>query len=179
MIVIKIYVDKYHKAGDFWLTGSQIFSLMQGVQESLAGRVAVLSMSSLSQGEILGVKVESFCIDLESLSSRISERKYADTEEIFQRIFRGSMPAIANGVLSNSQIFYSSYLSTYLDRDIKELYSTIDSLKFYHFLTSVAARCGQMLNVADITRDADLDQKHIKSWLSILETLGIIFFLHP
>lgn len=175
---IKIHVDNNHRAGDFWLTGSQIFKLMHGVQESLAGRVAVLSMTSLSQGEICGEKVEPFRIDLDSLTTRISERKHADTEEIYQRIFRGSMPAVANGVTSNSQIFYSSYLSTYLERDIKELSTTIDSLKFYNFLTSVAARCSQMLNVADIARDADLDQKQVKSWLSILETLGIIFYLH-
>ena len=175
---IKIHVDKNHRAGDFWLTGSQIFKLMHGVQESLAGRVAVLSMTSLSQGEICGEKVEPFRIDLDSLTTRISERKHADTEEIYQRIFRGSMPAVANGITSNSQIFYSSYLSTYLERDIRELSTTIDSLKFYNFLTSVAARCSQMLNVADIARDADLDQKQVKSWLSILETLGIIFYLH-
>ena len=176
---IKIYVDKNHNPGDFWLTGSQVFKLMHGVQESLAGRVAVLSLTSLSQAEICGGRMEPFTIDMESLSARSKERKQADTRGIFDRIFRGSMPAIVSGQNSNSQIFYSSYLTTYIERDVKELSDAIDSLKFLHFITAVAARCGQMLNVADIARDADINLKQAKDWLGILETMGIVFYLHP
>lgn len=176
---IKIYVDKNHNPGDFWLTGSQVFKLMRGVQESLAGRVAVLSLTSLSQAEICGGPMEPFTIDMESLAARSKERKQADTRDIFDRIFRGSMPAIVSGQNSNSQIFYSSYLTTYIERDVKELSDAIDSLKFLHFITAVAARCGQMLNVADIARDADINLKQAKDWLGILETMGIVFYLHP
>ena len=176
---IKIYVDKNHNPGDFWLTGSQVFSLMRGVQESLAGRVAVLSLTSLSQAEICDGQMEPFVIDMDALSARGKDRKKADTREVFDRIFRGSMPAIVSGQNSNSQIFYSSYLTTYIERDVKELSNAIDSLKFLRFITAVAARCGQMLNVADIARDADINQKQAKDWLGILETLGIIFYLHP
>ena len=176
---IKIYVDKNHNPGDFWLTGSQVFSLMRGVQESLAGRVAVLSLTSLSQAEICDGQMEPFIIDMDALSARGKDRKKADTREVFDRIFRGSMPAIVSGQNSNSQIFYSSYLTTYIERDVKELSNAIDSLKFLRFITAVAARCGQMLNVADIARDADINQKQAKDWLGILETLGIIFYLHP
>jgi hypothetical protein len=89
------------------------------------------------------------------------------------------MPAIISGQNSNRQIFYSSYLTTCIERDVKELSDAIDSLKFLHFITAVAARCGQMLNVADIAQDADINQKQAKDWLGILETLGIIFYLHP
>lgn len=176
---IKIYVDKHHEPGAFWLTGSQVFKLMRGVQESLAGRVAVLSMPSLSQAEIYGGTMEPFTIDFEALSARKRGREAADTRDIFERIYRGSMPAIVSGANSNSQIFYSSYLSTYVERDVKELSDAIDSLKYLRFITAVAARCGQMLNVADIARDADINQKQAKDWLMILETLGIIFYLHP
>jgi len=176
---IKLYVDKNHEPGAFWLTGSQIFKLMHGVQESLAGRVAVLTLTSLSQAEISGQDEEPFMIDLEALNKRKQKRKTADVKEIFERIYRGSMPAIISGANSNSQIFYSSYLSTYVERDVKELSDSIDSLKFLRFITAVAARCGQMLNVADIARDADINQKNATNWLSILETLGIIFYLHP
>lgn len=154
---IKVYADTHHEPGAFWLTGSQVFKLMHGVQESLAGRVAVLSMTSLSQSEING----------------------ADTKGIFERIYRGSMPAIASGKNTNSQIFYSSYLSTYIERDVKELSDAIDALKFLRFMTAVAARCSQMLNVSEIAQDADINQKQAKDWLHILETLGIIFCLHP
>lgn len=176
---IKIYVDKYHNPGAFWLTGSQAFKLMQGVQESLAGRVAVLSMTSLSQAEICGESVEPFQVKLQALSDRKEQRKPTDAKGIFERIFRGSMPAIVSGAYSNSQIFYSSYLSTYIERDVRELSETINSLKFLRFMTAVAARSSQMLNISEIAQDADINQMQAKAWLGILETLGIIFYLHP
>lgn len=178
-VYIKIHVDKYHNAGDFWLTGSQVFKLMSGIQESLAGRVAVLSLTSLSQAEICGGEMQPFTLDIEKLSARRKERTKADTGVIFDRIFRGSMPAIVSEKNSNSQIFYSSYLTTYIERDVRELSDAIDSLKFLHFITAVAARCGQILNIAEIARDADINQKQAKSWLGVLETLGLIFYLHP
>ncbi|MBQ7883683.1 MAG: ATP-binding protein [Phascolarctobacterium sp.] len=176
---IKINVDKNHEPGAFWLTGSQIFKLMRGVQESLAGRVAVLSMTTLSQAEISNGRMEPFALDLGKLAIRQQERTPADTHEIFKRIFKGSMPAIISGINKNNQIFYSSYISTYIERDVKELSDTIDSLKFLRFMTAVAARCSQILNVAEIARDADINQLQAKNWLGILETLGIIFYLHP
>ena len=176
---IKISVDKNHRPGDFWLTGSQVFKLMRGVQESLAGRVAVLSLTSLTQAEIYGGELTPFEINTESLSTRRNERKEADTLEVFNRIYRGSMPAIISGQNSDSRIFYNSYVSTYIERDIRELSDSIDALKFLRFITAVAARTGQMLNVADIAQDADINQKQAKDWLAILETLGLIFYLHP
>ena len=178
-VYIKIHVDKYHNAGDFWLTGSQVFKRMSGIQESLAGRVAVLSLTSLSQAEICGGEMQPFTLDIEKLSARRKERTEADTGVIFDRIFRGSMPAIVSEKNSNSQIFYSSYLTTYIERDVRELSDAIDSLKFLHFITAVAARCGQILNIAEISRDADINQKQAKNWLGVLETLGLIFYLHP
>lgn len=178
-VYIKIHVDKYHNAGDFWLTGSQVFKLMSGIQESLAGRVAVLSLTSLSQAEICGGEMQPFTLDIEKLSARRKERTKADTGVIFDRIFRGSMPAIVSEKNSNSQIFYSSYLTTYIERDVRELSDAIDSLKFLHFITAVAARCGQILNIAEIARDADINQKQAKNWLGVLETLGLIFYLYP
>lgn len=176
---IKMNVDKNHEPGAFWLTGSQIFKLMGGVQESLAGRVAVLSLTSLSQAEIAGADMEPFTIEMEALVTRKAGRTEIDTRGIFERIYKGSMPTIVSGVNSNSQIFYSSYLSTYIERDVKELSDAIDSLKFLRFITAVAARCGQMVNIAEIARDADINQTQAKNWLGILETLGIIFYLHP
>ena len=176
---IKIHVDKTHKPGDFWLTGSQVFKLMQGVQESLAGRVAVLSMTSLSQAEIDGAAAAPFAVELDVLSARKIGRTPKDTPAIFERIFNGSMPAIVSGQTTNRQIFYSSYLSTYIERDVRELSNAIDSLKFLRFMTAVAARCSGMLNVAEIALDADISQAQAKAWLRILETLGIIFYLHP
>ena len=176
---IKIYADSHHEPGAFWLTGSQVFQMMKGVQESLAGRVAVLSMTSLAQAELSGASMTPFEVDLEALTEREKLRIPADMQGIFERIYRGSMPAIVSGRNTNSQIFYSSYLSTYIERDVRLLSDAIDSLKFLRFMTAAAARCSQMLNVAEIAQDADINQKQTKDWLQILETLGIIFYLHP
>ena len=176
---IKLIVDKEQNKGDFWLTGSEVFSLMRGVQESLAGRVALLSLSSLSQTEVYGGEEEIFTLDQESLFSRKKGRKPADAEEIFKRIFKGSMPAIVSGDITSTGIFYNSYLSTYIERDVKSLSDAIDSLKFLRFITALAARCSQMLNISELARDAELNQKQVKDWLGILETLGILFYLYP
>ncbi len=176
---IKIYADSHHEPGAFWLTGSQVFQMMKGVQESLAGRVAVLSMTSLAQAELSGASMTPFEVDLEALTEREKLRIPADMQGIFERIYRGSMPAIVSGRNTNSQIFYSSYLSTYIERDVRLLSDAIDSLKFLRFMTAAAARCSRMLNVAEIAQDADINQKQAKDWLQILETLGIIFYLHP
>lgn len=176
---IKIYADTHHEPGAFWLTGSQAFKLMRGVQESLAGRVAVLSMTSLSQAEMYGGDVEPFRVELELLAERAKQRESTDVKGIYERIYRGSMPAVIGGANSNIQIFYSSYLSTYIERDVKELSEAIDSLKFLRFITAVAARSSQMLNISEIARDADINQVQAKAWLGVLETLGIIFYLHP
>ena len=177
---IKIMVDKNQQSGEFWMTGSQIFKLMQGVQESLAGRVAELNLSSLSQNEIYNsCNNVPFTTDLKVLGERQKAIKAAGTPDMFRRIFTGGMPALVSGKYKDNNIFYMSYLSTYLERDVKELSGTIDSLNFMRFITAVACRCSQIVNYADMARDADINQITAKSWLSILETLGIIFYLHP
>jgi len=177
---IKVLIDKKHKPGDFWLTGSQLFKLMDGVQESLVGRVALLHLSPLSQQEIYGNgKSIPFGVDFITLSEKEKDTTPVTTPEMFKRIFRGGMPALVSGRYTNQGVFYSSYISTYLERDVKELSGAIDSLKFMNFITATAARAGQMVNYKGIADDCDIDQSTAKSWLRILEKLGIIFYLHP
>ncbi len=176
---IKIIADRMKEPGAFWLTGSQAFKLMEGIRESLAGRVAVLSLTPLSQAEISERELQPFKVDLGDLSERKGKRIPADLDGIYERIYRGSMPAIASGQITNIHMFYSGYISTYIERDVREISDSIDSLKFMRFVTAVAARCGQMINMAEIAKDADINQKQVKDWLGILETLGIIFYLHP
>ncbi len=176
---IKIHIDQNHLPGGFWLTGSQIFKLMDGVSESLAGRVCLLHMSPMSQTEICGVATEPFVLDFDKLVNRTKERAAIDTPAIYQRIFNGGMPALVSGQFTNHRAVYSSYISTYIDRDVKEISGTIDSLKFMSFITAVAALTGQMLNVNTIAEAADIDYASTKNWLGILERLGIIFYLHP
>ena len=176
---IKIYVDKNQNAGDFWMTGSQLFKLMDGVQESLAGRVALLHLSPLSQQEVCGSLAGAFTLKVEELTKRQQSVKTALAPEIFERIFLGGMPALVSKKYQERNIFYSSYINTYLERDVKDLSGSIDSLKFLNFITAVAARTSQMINYKGIADDCDIDQSTVKNWLRILETLGIIFYLHP
>ncbi|WP_270270650.1 ATP-binding protein [Enterocloster clostridioformis] len=175
---IKIMVDERHQPGDFWLTGSQLFKMMEGVQESLAGRVALLHLSPLSQSEIMKRPPEPpFSLELPLLSERQNGRQMLNTPEVFQRIHQGGMPALATGTYSNASIFYSSYIDTYMERDVRRLSNDIDSLKFLRFLRSVAARTSQQVNYKGIADDAEIDQTTAKNWLHVLEALGIIFLL--
>ena len=167
---IKIHVDEHHGPGAFWMTGSQIFRLMRGVQESLAGRVALLHMSPLSQREIIGAPCAPFTPDLERLLAERDQINPVTTPELFARLWRGSMPGLISGPVLDRNVFYSSYLSTYVERD---------ALKFNRFVTAVAARCSQLLNYNALAEDADIDIQTSKAWINILETLGIIFLLHP
>lgn len=176
---IKISVDQNHRPGDFWMTGSQLFKLMQGVQESLAGRVALLHLSPLSQQEIYAGQTGVFRLDFDALQKRQAAIPSVTTPQIFERIFMGGMPALISKKYDDRGFFYSGYLSTYLERDVRELSGSIDSLKFLNFITAVAARTSQMVNYKGIADDCDIDQITAKNWLRILETLGIVFYLHP
>lgn len=176
---IKIHIDEHHNPGDFWMTGSQIFRLMQGVQESLAGRVALLHMSPMSQREIIGAPCVPFTTDFDKLLAESKSIVPVTTPEMFERIWNGSMPGIVSGQYADRNIYYSSYLSTYIERDVREISGNIDALKFNRFVTTAAARTSQLLNYKALADDADVDEITAKSWVNILETLGIIFLLHP
>lgn len=176
---IKIHIDEYHNPGDFWMIGSQIFRLMRGVQESLAGRVALLHMSPMSQREIIGAPCVPFTTNMDRLLAERDQFQPVTTPELFARLWLGSMPGLISGQSSDRNIFYSSYLSTYVERDVRELSGSVDALKFNRFVTAVAARCSQLLNYKALADDADIDMPTAKNLVNILETLGIIFLLHP
>ena len=177
---IKILADTRRQPGDFWLTGSQMFKMMEGVQESLAGRVALLSMPPLSQSEIMGEPENTpFSLELSALADREKHRTILDTPEVFRHIFRGGMPTLVSGAYQDANIFYSSYIDTYLERDVRRLSNGIDSLKFLRFLRASAARASQQVNYKGISDDAEIDQATAKSWLRVLEALGVIFLLYP
>lgn len=176
---IKMYIDEHHNPGDFWMSGSQVFRLMRGVQESLAGRVALLHMSPLSQREIIGAPCMPFTTDLDRLITEQDKMKPVATPELFDRLWRGSMPGLVSGQTPDRNVFYSSYISSYVERDVRELSGGVDALKFNRFVTAVAARCSQLLNYSAIAEDSDTDVPTAKAWMSILETLGIVFLLYP
>ena len=177
---IKMEIDKGAEPGTYWLTGSQAFKLMELAQESLAGRVAILHMSSLSQHEIYGSgNCTPFTLDLSALKAREKTNAPADIAEIYDRIWKGSMPGLASGKFSDRDVFYSSYLQTYIDRDVKEQVQLADPLLFRDFVRAAACRAGQMLNVHDIAQDVGVSDDTAKRWLQVLEKSDVIFFLRP
>ncbi|MBU1220548.1 ATP-binding protein [Myxococcota bacterium] len=174
---IKIKVDTEQKAGMYWLTGSQQFHLMEGVSESLAGRAAILNLSGFSSREIQGrPRGEPFIGGNEIIAT-------TDLKEslkfVFDRIWRGSYPAMWTENSPDWELYYSSYLQTYLHRDVKNLINAGDERSFIRFLRTCAARTSQMLNINELCRDADINHATGKRWLSILESAGIIYLLEP
>lgn len=177
---LKIEIDKGAKPGTYWLTGSQAFKLMTLAQESLAGRVAILHMPSLSQHELYGSgKCVPFTLDLDALKQREKTNAPADIAQIYQRIWQGSMPGLASGKFSDRDVFYSSYLQSYIDRDVKDQVQLADPLQFRDFVRAAACRAGQMLNVHDIAQDVGVSDDTAKRWLQVLEKSDIIFYLRP
>ena len=176
---IKIYVDSHpDENGMFWLTSSQKFELMRGVQESLAGRVSVLNLTALSGAEIDRENRGPFVVDIKAAMERMHATKPADVEDVFARMVKGGMPSV---IVKNIEpdVYYSSYLSTYIEKDIKAFSESINPMKFLAFLTTLAARCSQLLNIASIARDAEINQKQASDWLDMLRALGMVFLLHP
>lgn len=177
---IKIEIDNGAEPGSFWLTGSQSFRMMELAQESLAGRVALLHMPSLSQHEIYGSGSNSpFSIDLNALKERATTHAPADMQEIYQRIWKGSMPGLISGRFSDRDVFYSSYLQTYIDRDVSELINLTDKLIFRDFIRAAACRIGQLLNIHAIAQDVGVSDDTAKRWFQVLEKSDIIFYLRP
>lgn len=171
---IKILADEKGSNGLYYLTGSQMFHMMSNVSESLAGRVGILSMYSLSRAEIEGRESIPFN------PSAVKDIKSQDTiTEIFDKILKGSMPR----VISDSELlyedYYGSYIQTYIERDIRDLINIKDENKFIKFISCVAARTSQEVNLADIAKDVGIDGKTADSWLSILVSSGIVVLLRP
>lgn len=169
---IKMEVDDSNEKGRFWLTGSQKFSLMNNVSESLAGRVAILEMSSLSYDEKNNIKTTEFDPRNIKISSKI------DPNNIFENIFNGGMPEYNVDKVDRNQ-FFEDYIQTYLERDVRQLTQVGDLNRFRKFMVAVAARTGEVLNYNSIAEDADIDSTTAKRWLSILEASDIIYLLKP
>ncbi len=173
---IKMKVDESEERGLFILSGSQKLELMKEISESLAGRVSITELSGLSMREINGVKFNRHFVPKEEyLKER--EKDIKPYSDLWKTIHKGSYPELYD-VERDWQEYYSSYVSTYLERDINELIST-DSITFTKFLTAVAARTGEMLNYANIASEVGVSEPTIKTWISILERTGIVFLLQP
>lgn len=156
---LKIAIDRDRaRAGRFLLTGSQIFPLVAGISESLAGRAGLFELLGFSWEELGPAAVSrSAC---------------------FQRIYEGFYPDTAvHGVPAGD--YYGSYLTTYLERDIRRIRSVHDLSRFQGFLELLAARAGSLLNLNDLSRDSGVSHATARQWISILESTRIIYLLRP
>lgn len=173
---IKLRVDRSDERGNYLLTGSQALELMKGTSESLAGRVSVTELCGLSLREIHGISFNRHFLPNESyITAREKERK--SYPALWKTIHRGSYPELYT-TQREWVDFYSSYVNTYLERDINELIAS-DGVTFLKFLTAAAARTGEILNYTNIASDVGVTEPTIKKWISILERTGIIYLLQP
>ena len=150
---------------------------MKNVSETLAGRMAVIELSGLSLREIYGVNFfEPFIPDEQYIEKR--KNYLLDYNNLWETIHRGMMPELQNSKI-NWERYYSSYIKTYLERDVRQLINVTNELKFIKFLTSLAVRCGELLNVNAIANEVETSADTIKRWISVLQSSGIIFLLEP
>lgn len=172
---LKMSVDKSEATGLFWLTGSQPFHLMKGVSESLAGRVAILNLQGLDTAERNGsCTVPYRPAPVPSRPGRITTRS-----DLSKVLFRGSFPQLTALPKTDVTLFMRSYASTYLSRDIRDLVKVEHEHEFFTFLTCLAARTGQLLNASNLAQDVGVSPQTIRTWLSILESSGVVVLLRP
>ena len=177
---IKIKVDNGAAPGSYWLTGSQAFQMMELAQESLAGRTAIVHMSALSQSELYGDgTTEPLSINPEKLNHRKEHLSSCNSVEMFERIWSGGMPGHRSGRYTDRDVFYSSYIQTYINRDVSDMIPGVDKLLFADFIRAAACRVGQLLNTHDIAQDVGVSDDTAKRWLQVLEKSEVIFYLRP
>jgi predicted AAA+ superfamily ATPase len=179
---IKNIIDREKKKGMYWITGSQQFNLMANVTESLAGRVGILNLQGFSQAEKDNMPDTDPFLPTEKLFTQ-KEKMTGRTKDIFNRIWHGSYPALftspPNITDKNWSLFYDSYIQTYIERDVKQIIKVSNELQFVNFIRVLAARTSQLLNYSNIAGEIGINETTVKSWLSILQTSGIIYLLQP
>ncbi len=173
---VKFLVDQSPEVGRVVLTGSQTFQLMQGVSESLAGRVAILEMTGMSLRELTGCGGRGPYVPSEVGDDGRCESP--ENLDLWATIHRGSMPRLMDSSVS-WDAFYTGYVRTYLERDVRDLITVKDEASFYHFLVACAARTGRLVNHSALARDAGVDTKTAQSWLSVLQASGVVRLLRP
>lgn len=177
---IKLYLDRDKKKGQFYLCGSQQFRMMKGVSESLAGRIGLLTLLGLSMRERQGVTFDlPFLPTQEYFAARKAERVEIGYADVWDLIHRGSMPELAENPGYDWKLFYSAYVNTYIERDVKELSEIGDTVKFTNFMVAAASCTGQLLNLTSLARDVGISVPTAERWLSILVASNIIYLLQP
>ncbi|MDR1765747.1 MAG: ATP-binding protein [Lachnospiraceae bacterium] len=177
---IKVMCDESDEKGRFWITGSQDYRVMKNVRETMAGRIGILKLYSLSVSEKLGVRHSvPLEFDFEVLKIRYGEMPKINILDVFHDIWTGGMPEIQNASPHVREVYFNSYVDTYLMRDVAELGGITDSLRFGKFLTACASLVGQEVNYHTLAETAGISEPTVKSWLELLVGLNIVYLLHP
>ncbi len=174
---LKLAIDKQKISGLYLLSGSQAFHLMQNVTESLAGRVAVLKLQGFSLREIQRLDFSLPFIPTHTYLSAL-EKSSQPIENIWKIIHQGYMPRLYEQE-TNWEIYYASYVSTYIERDVRALTNVNNIADFTRFMVAIAARSGELLNYSNVAQEVGVSLDTIKRWTAILETSGIIYLLKP
>lgn len=175
---LKFEIDKTKNKSQIFMTGSEAFSLMENVSESLAGRIGIITLLGLSQKEKFNIDLyDSFLPD----NNYIDKRKdiKIDYDSIWNEILMGSMPELFINKDYDRKLFWANYITTYIEKDVKEIANIEDTNKFAKFITLLASECGTILNLTNIANDLNLSVPTINKYISILETSHIIYLLKP
>jgi len=181
---IKMYVDihKKHK-GAFWLTGSQKYKLMKGISESLAGRIVILELLGLSYREKIRLPYSGkpFIPEFSSSQKKDKETKLKtlSIKETYKHIWEGALPEPIADKKIKREAFYSSYIQSYIERDVRDFYNIEKPVQFFNFLSAVAARTGNLVNYSKLAQDVSVDLKTAQTWMGILERSGLVYLLQP
>ena len=189
---IKMRVDQARKKALFethqpigtlyYLTGSQVFETMEQISESLAGRILPYNLYAFNAREIDGTPIllqqAPFIPDHTNIGSR-THSKHLDSVEMFERIIRGCYPELYINPNLRTDQFYSGYLKTYLERDVRSIAAVKDETKFLRFLSCLAARTGQEYNASSIASDVQIDSKTADEWLSIAKNTYLVHLVQP
>lgn len=177
---IKIMCDESEERGLFWLTGSQQYKMMKNIRETLAGRIGILELYSLSKNEIEGlVFPNELDFSLPCLLARQPLTKKNDIVEVFENIWRGGMPDVLLADAEQRQEYFNSYIETYLMRDVSEEGGITDTVRFRKFLNACAALVAEQVNYKTLSETAEISQPTAKTWIRLLQGLGIIYLLPP
>ena len=177
---IKIICDESDETGLFWLTGSQQYEMMKNVRETLAGRIGILELYSLSRNEKDGIVFDNEQdFSLPCLQSRRLKTEKNDIIKVFEHIWRGGMPQVFHADSEQRQEYFNSYVNTYLMRDVAELGGVTDTLSFGKFLTACASLTSEQVNYKTLSDAVGISQPTAKEWLCLLEGMGIVYLLQP
>ena len=177
---IKQIIDREKKQNLFFLSGSQQFPLMKGASESLAGRTGIIDILGLSMREIDDDSFnEPFYPVKKYFNARIKKPLSINYDKLWEIIWRGSMPVLYADQAFPHEAFYSAYLRTYIERDVRSIINVGDERKFLSFVRSIAARTASMLNITKLAEDTDVSRTTAERWLSILVSANLVFLLRP